>query len=104
MALFTESGKQVIPFSIDSISAFKKNYAIIYQSGRQGIMDREGQIKAEPSSREIRIDDDGSLHTRGLDEWLFLDGQNLLLQRLEADSVKAINKRFYKLQRLADPR
>lgn len=93
MALFTKSGKQVIPFSIDSISSFKKNYAIIYQNGRQGIIDRDGQIKAEPTSREIRIGDDGSLNTRGLDEWLFLDGQNLLLQRLEADSVKAIDKK-----------
>ena len=97
MALFTESGKQVTNFSIDSISSFKKNYAIIYQNGRQGIIDRDGQIKADPTFREIRIDDDGSLHTRGLDEWLFLDGQNLLLQRTEADSVKAIDRKILKV-------
>ena len=97
VALFTESGKQVTNFSIDSISSFKKSYAIIYQNGRQGIIDREGQVKADPTFREIRIDDDGSLHTRGLDEWLFLDGQNLLLQRTEADSVKAINRKVLKV-------
>ena len=97
MALFTESGKQVTNFSIDSISTFKKNYAIIYQGGRQGVVDRDGQIKADPTFREIRIDDDGSLHTRGLDEWLFLDGQNLLLQRTEADSVKAIDRKVLKV-------
>lgn len=42
--------------------------------------------------REIRIDDDGSLHSRQLDEWLFLDGQNKLLQKKRADSVIAIGK------------
>ena len=97
MALFTETGKQVTGFSIDSISSFKKNYAIIYQNARQGLIDRDGQIKAEPTFREIRIDDEGSLHTRGLDEWLFLDGQNLLLQRTEADSVKAIDRKQFKV-------
>ncbi|HMG88658.1 MAG TPA: WG repeat-containing protein [Chryseolinea sp.] len=97
MALFTETGKQVTSFSIDSISPFKKNYAIIYQNARQGLIDRDGQIKAEPTFREIRIDDDGSAHKRGLDEWLFLDGQNLLLQRTEADSVKAIDRKILKV-------
>ena len=97
VALFTENGKQVTNFSIDSLSSFKKNYAIIYQNGRQGLIDRDGQIKADPTFREIRIDDDGSLHTKGVDEWLFLNGQNLLLQRTEADSVKAIDRKVLKV-------
>jgi len=92
MALFTENGKQVTNFNIDSISSFKKNYAIIYQGSSQGLIDREGQIKVEPTYREIRIDDDGTLHTRQIDEWLFLDGQNKLLQKKGADSVIAIGK------------
>jgi len=96
MALFTESGKQVTSFSIDSISAFKKNYAIIYQNAMQGLIDRDGQIKAEPIFREIRIGDDGSLHSRGMDEWLFLDGQNKLLQKKQADSVVPIEKKLLK--------
>jgi hypothetical protein len=97
MALFTEGGKQVTSFSIDSISSFKKNYAIIYQNARQGLIDRDGQVKAEPTFREIRINDDGSVQTRGLDEWLFLDGQNLLLQRTEADTVRAIDRKVLKV-------
>lgn len=92
MALFTENGEQVTNFNIDSISSFKKNYAIIYQDSQQGLIDREGQINVEPTYREIRIDDDGSLHSRQLDEWLFLDGQNKLLQKKRADSVVAIGK------------
>jgi len=91
-ALFTENGKQVTSFSIDSISAFKKGHAIVYQNGQQGLMDREGQIKADPIFREIRIDDDGSLHSRKADEWMFLDGQNKLFQKLRADDVVPMGK------------
>lgn len=92
MALFTENGKQVTNFNIDSISSFKKDYAVIYQDSQQGLIDREGQIKIDPTFREIRIGDDGSIHTRQVDEWLFLDGQNKIFQKKRADSVIAIGK------------
>ncbi len=91
-ALFTENGKQVTTFSIDSISAFKKDYAIIYQNTHQGLLNRQGQIKADPTFREIRIDDDGSLYARQTDEWMFLDGQNNLLQKTRADDVIPLAK------------
>ena len=42
IALFTESGKQITGFTIDSISTFKKNFAIIYQGLYQGLIDRDG--------------------------------------------------------------
>jgi hypothetical protein len=50
------------------------------------------RIKAQPAYREIRIDDDGTLHTRQIDEWIFLDGQNKQFQKRRADSVVAIGK------------
>ncbi len=92
MALFSDDGKQITPFNIDSISGFKKNYAIIYQNSQQGLIDREGQIRAQPAFREVKIDDDGSVHTRQLDEWFFLDGQNKLFQKKRADSIVAVGK------------
>lgn len=92
VALFTENGNQITPFVIDSISAFKKNHAIIYQGSAQGIIDREGQIKIEPIYREVKIDEFGALFTRDVDEWFFLDGQNKLFQRKKADSIAAVGK------------
>ncbi len=91
-ALFTENGKQVTTFSIDSLSAYKKNFAIIYQSTQQGVVDREGVIRIQPIYREVKIEDDGSIFCRQLDEWLFLDGQNKLSQKKAADFVKPIDK------------
>lgn len=92
MALFSDNGKQITPFNIDSISSFKKNYAIIYQGSHQGLIDRDGQIKVHPIYREIRINDDGTVHGRQVDEWLFLDGQNKLFQKKQADSIVSIGK------------
>lgn len=92
IALFSDAGKQMTGFSIDSISPYKKNYAIIYQASSQGLLDAQGNIRIQPLYREIRIDDDGSVFHRDLDEWLFLDGQNQLVQQKHADEIKPIDK------------
>jgi hypothetical protein len=89
-AIFSEDGKQITNFLIDSLSSFKKDYAILYQKQRQGLIDRQGQIRLEPTFREIRINDDGSVSARQPDAWLFLDGENKLLQQYNADSVVSV--------------
>lgn len=91
-ALFSDAGKQMTGFSIDSISPYKKNYAIIYQATSQGLLDAQGNIRIQPVYREIRIDDDGAVYHRDLDEWFFLDGQNQLVQQKHADDIKPIGK------------
>jgi len=91
-ALFTDAGKQVTGFTIDSISTFKKNYAIIYQETSQGLLDAQGDVRIQPVYREIKIDDDGHVFHRDLDEWQFLDGQNQLIQKKNADKIKPIGK------------
>lgn len=92
IALFTDAGKQETPFEIDSISAYKKNYAIIYKGMHQGLIDNSGAIKVPANNREMLIEDDGQVFKRELDEWLFLDGQNKLIQKKSADSVRVIGK------------
>jgi hypothetical protein len=91
-ALFGDDGKQITTFNIDSISVFRKNYAIIHQNLQQGLIDREGQIKIEPTFREIQIHEDGSVYTRHADEWQLLDGQNKLLQKTYADDIASAGK------------
>jgi hypothetical protein len=96
-ALFTESGKQISGFNIDDISPFNKNYAIIYQGLYQGLIDRDGVIKVEPKYREIKINNDGTVHARQAATWLFLDGQHTLTQKVNADSISGIRKNLLKL-------
>jgi hypothetical protein len=96
-AIFSEAGKQLTNFLIDSISSFKKNYAIIFQNQRQGLMNRAGDIVLEPLYGEIKIEDDGSVMTRMSDNWLFLDGENKLLFQCNADSLQPVLPDLYKI-------
>lgn len=94
-AIFSDDGKKVMNFLIDSISSFKKDYAIVYQNQRQGLIDRSGEVKLEPMYREILRKDDGSIQVRQIDSWFFLDGENNLIKQYNADSVKPLSPQHY---------
>lgn len=94
-AIFSDEGDQVTAFTIDSISAFKKDYAIIYQNERQGIVDRNGQVVIKPIYGGIQLKDDGTIEARETDSWFFLDGDNNLHFRLETDGVKPLSANHY---------
>jgi hypothetical protein len=95
-ALFSETGRAITRFVIDSISSFQNGHAIIYQNGKQGLIDREGKIIHEPLYREIRMD--GDTYTGKLpDEWQVLEGSNKLLRKIEADSISLVGSNRVKL-------
>lgn len=96
-ALFTETGKQITAFTIDSVAQFKNNYAIIYQDFHQGLIDRDGIVKIEPKYREIKIGDNGSVSGRQVPTWMFLDGQNNLKKKINTDSISGIGKNLLKI-------
>lgn len=96
-ALFSESGKQISGFTIDSISQFQNNLAIIYEAGRQGLITREGELRSEAKYREILVDQK-SIRARMPDEWHVLDAQNKLSEIIGADSVKALGETRYKIE------
>ena len=96
-ALFTEGGRQITNFTIDNILPFQKQYAIFYSGSQQGLIDRDGVIKIEPKHQEIKINDDGSVYSRQPATWLFLDGQNKLHQKVQADSISEISKNLLKI-------
>jgi WG containing repeat len=96
-ALFTDSGRQITNFTIDNISSFQKQYAIFYSGYHQGLMDRDGIVKIEPKHQEIKVNEDGSVYSRQPATWLFLDGQNKLHQKVQADSISEISKNLFKL-------
>ncbi|MEO7989612.1 MAG: WG repeat-containing protein [Chryseolinea sp.] len=97
-ALFTDNGKQITEFNIDSLSTFKQNTAIIYQNLQQGLIDREGSVQIEAIYREIKINDDGKVYARGANEWSFLDGNATIKQKLRADSIASIGKNLFQIK------
>jgi hypothetical protein len=94
-AIFSDEGDRVTDFAIDSISAFKKDFAVIYQDQRQGLIDRNGQMVLTPVYGEVRLNDDGTIQARDIDTWFFLDGQNKLARKYEADGVRPLSANHY---------
>jgi hypothetical protein len=95
-ALFSETGRAMTRFVIDSISSFQNGHAIIYQDGKQGLINREGKVIYEPIYREIKEDGD-TYFGRLPDEWHVLEGTNKLLRKIEADSIIRIGVNRVKL-------
>ncbi|HEY0740406.1 MAG TPA: WG repeat-containing protein [Chryseosolibacter sp.] len=97
-AIFSEDGKQLSGFLIDSLSSFKKDYAIIYENQRQGLINRNGEIKVEPAFNELRLEDDGTILRRTPSQWVVLDGQNKSIRQTQADSIIVISKNVLKIR------
>lgn len=87
-ALFSEEGLQLTEFVIDSISAFKKGNAIIYQNFKQGLIDREGIVQIQPTYRELRIAEEG-IEGRPSDNWKIIDKENKEITSIDADELVA---------------
>jgi hypothetical protein len=98
-ALFSDNGKRVTEFFIDSISLFKRDYAIIYSNGWQGVMDREGTVKANPAYTKIEIQSDGSIRAMQPDHWKILSDKNTELKILQADQLSAHSQNRYRIAR-----
>jgi hypothetical protein len=97
-AIFSEDGKQLTDFSIDSISTFKKNYAVIFQGQQQGVINRAGEIVLKPVYREINISDEGAVSIRMADQWSILQGDNKTITQCHADSVMAVMPNLFKIK------
>lgn len=87
IALFTEQGIKLTDFTIDSLSTFQKGWSIIYQDYKQGLLTREGEIKAEPKFREVKIADDGNVSVRTFDSWKTVDTSGKEQDLIEADAL-----------------
>jgi hypothetical protein len=86
-ALFTEAGKPLTGFIFDDITRFRNNYAIVYQNGYQGIIDRNGLLRVNPSFTNIQLEDNGQARGRKQNKWTILDGKNNTLQTVQYDSI-----------------
>jgi hypothetical protein len=94
IALFSEEGKPVTDFKIDSLSKFYKGYSIIYENGAQGLIDREGVMVLPTQYQSIKVNEEGVAYAKLPDEWTYLTSNNKILGRIFADDLKpASNKR-----------
>ncbi len=94
-AIFSDDGNQVSPFNIDSLSTFRKDYAVVYQGQQQGLIDRNGVIVLKPEYGEVRLQDDGAVLSREANAWFFLQGDNQLIAEYRADEIRPLSTDRY---------
>ncbi|CAN5432151.1 hypothetical protein BH09BAC3_BH09BAC3_07090 [soil metagenome] len=97
IALCSEQGKWVTDFVIDEISDFHHDLAIIHNGWKQGVIDRNGEIKIQPSYRSILIISPDKLSVRKADEWKLLDADFREIQHASADELSFGTNEFYKI-------
>jgi hypothetical protein len=89
IALFTENGQALTDFVIDSIAVFHADRAVFYQNGRQGLINRNGEIIVPAKYRKITWN--GTAWTGHLpDKWYVITPQNQTEHQTEADSIMAL--------------
>lgn len=92
-ALFSETGARITPFSIDSISSFINNRAVIYENSLQGVINRDGIIEVQPIYREIILGGDG-IKARKTNTWRVMDQKNNVLKTTSCDHLTASGNSF----------
>ncbi len=90
IALFGDEGKAITEFSIDSISAFYKSFAIVYQDHLQGLIDREGIAKLDTKYAAIKISEEGKVFAQLPNEWIFINDKNEVVKKIFADELKTL--------------
>lgn len=98
-AIFSDDGKQITSFVIDSLSSFKKDVAVLYQGQEQGVIDRDGIVRLEPMPAEIKIDTDGSIYVKKHDAWIFLTGENAALTQHGAEDISIVDTEVLKIKK-----
>ncbi|MGE0587865.1 MAG: WG repeat-containing protein [Cyclobacteriaceae bacterium] len=85
-ALFSETGTRITAFSIDSISSFANNRAVIYENSLQGVITRDGIIEVQPAYREIILEA-GGISARKANTWKVLDQNNHVVNTTMCDHL-----------------
>lgn len=92
IALFTEEGRAVTPFTIDSISSFQNDKASFYINTNKGVLDREGHMLAEARYQDVRIEED-RIFVLPHHQWIVLDASNKSQQTFQADNILPVNQK-----------
>ncbi len=87
IALFSEQGKPISDFDIDSIAGFHKNHAVIYRNLKQGLIDRDGNLALEPKYKSIDVLDLNRAKVELPDQWLVITPKNETVNQLVADDL-----------------
>lgn len=85
LALFSDSGKPITNFFIDSIGNFYRDHAIVFSDGLQGLINRDGDVTVPPQYQKIELGE--TPRALQLSLWKIISPENKELQNIEADEL-----------------
>lgn len=96
-AIYSDAGQQMTEFVIDSVSTFKNEFAVFFQNEFQGIISRDGTIRAAAKFREVELSESAPPKARLPDRWFFISKENRIERTVSADSVIAVAPKIFKV-------
>jgi hypothetical protein len=97
IAIFSESGKSITDFDIDSITTFQYNRAKFYKELLCGLINREGSIIEPAIYADIDIKEDGIYFLLPENKWNVIQANNNIINSFNADDVALIGGSRYRL-------
>jgi hypothetical protein len=93
-AIYNDIGKEVIGFTLDSISTFINGHATIFVNHLRGLININGQILAQPIYKEVRYD--AYPEVKIFDQWQIVKDTEAVVS-WEFDHIEPYNNDKYKV-------
>ncbi len=94
-AIFSDGGKPMIDFILDSISNYENGHAVIYANHELGIVNSNGQVIQEPQFKEVLLDKEPQV--KSFDEWQVIKGKSTSTS-LFYDNILPFGDNEYKVE------
>lgn len=92
--IFTDAGKQVIEFTLDSISNFNAGFATIYDNHLRGMINSDGKVIVPPVYKGVKIG--YGIEVKEFNEWVIL-ANNKANGSLKFDKVEPFDQQLYRV-------
>ncbi len=96
-AIFNKNGHDLTGFILDSIATLKKDFALIYKDGKEGLIDKSAATAILPQYKNIKMNEDGTFSAQKFTRWLLLDEHNNTIDTFYYDAILPAALNTYKV-------
>ncbi|MTI21785.1 WG repeat-containing protein [Fulvivirga sp. RKSG066] len=93
-AIYSDDGRQIVDFELDSVSQFNGDYAIIYEGFKRGLVNKNGEVLIEPEYQEVFINKE-TVEVRPFNLWHVLSAQNELLDQINVQEIALFSTQLF---------
>ncbi len=93
-AVYTDSGKGIIDFELDSVNVMNDSSALLYKDGYVGYINKDGSNYIRPKYQHINIDTEG-LKVKKFREWKAFNNKNEYIRTYTYDNITPKARRLY---------